>query len=380
MVAIKNPLRVGLVGPGSIGRVHLFCYDSLPYFYSPAPQVKVVGIAATSDQSCQKAKDLCQATFSTENYLQLVTKENLDLIDCCAPNYLHYPIIRSALLAGKHVYAEKPLAMNVEEAKELVLLAKEGGLKGQLAFQYRFVPAVLRARELIDEGAIGSAIHFRAHYLHSGYLDPNRPFTWRLEKSKSGGGALFDLGSHLIDLMRFLLGDYQAVFASLPTYIKERPRGDGQLGTVDVDDVALLMVKLTSGAQGIIEASRLATGSEDELRFEIHGTEGALAFKLMEPNWLWFYEGKGAEEPLGGKNGFKKIPTISRYPEPAVFPSPKAPVGWLRFHLASQFDFLQSLWDEDYQNIGASFEDGLKVQEILTAAQVSQEKGSWVQL
>jgi predicted dehydrogenase len=286
VIEIKKPLRVGLIGPGGIGRVHLFCYNSLSYFYSPAPKVEVVGIASSSAQSCRRAQELCHAPYSTQDYLQLIERANLDLIDCCTPNYTHYQIIRAALLAGKHVYAEKPLAMNMEEAGELVSLAHTRGLRGQLAFQYRFVPAVLRAKELIEEGAIGDAIHFRAQYLHSGYLDPLRPISWRLERRKSGGGALFDLGSHLIDLMRFLLGDYQAVFASLPTYIDQRPTPEGGLGKVDVDDLAQLLVKMASGSQGIIEASRLATGSEDELRFEIHGTDGALSFNLMEPNWL----------------------------------------------------------------------------------------------
>ena len=380
MVAIKKPLGIGLIGPGSIGRVHLFCYDALPYFYSPSPQVEVLGVAAASKESCKRAQALCRAPYSTCDYRELVAHSELDLIDCCAPNFLHYPIIRAALLAGKHVYTEKPLAMNEEEAKELVALAAERGLRGQLAFQYRFVPAVLRAKELIEQGALGRVIHFRAQYLHSGYLDPSRPLSWRLEKAKSGGGALFDLGSHLIDLVRFLLGDYEAVFASLPTYIKQRPQGDGQLGQVDVDDVALLMVKLKLGAEGIIEASRLATGSEDELRFEIYGTDGALKFNLMEPNWLWFHEGSGGEEPLGGNSGFKKIATCSRYPEPSVFPSPKAPIGWLRFHLASQFDFLQSLWDDTYQSQGASFLDGLHVQEVLAAAQLAHTRGCWIEI
>jgi predicted dehydrogenase len=373
-------LGIGLIGPGSIGKVHLYCYHTLPFFYDPAPQYAVLGVAAHSRRSCLQAAALCPGISTTEDYRQLLARPEIELIDCCAPNYLHYPMISAALLAGKHVYAEKPLALNEEEAKQLHALALERHLKGQIAFQYRFVPAVLRAKELISQGALGSIIHFRAQYLHSGYLDPKRPLTWRLDKAQSGGGALFDLGSHLVDLLRFLVGEYKAVFASLPTFIPYRPLADGTMEKVELDDVALLMVKMASGAQGVIEASRLAAGSEDDLRFELHGSEGSLRFKLMEPNWLWFYEGKGSEEPLGGSQGFKKIPTVARYGRPAVFPSPKAPVGWLRFHLASQYDLLRSLQDDTYQSIGATFLDGLRVQEVLAAAAASQAAGRWIEI
>ena len=148
----------------------------------------------------------------------------------------------------------------------------------------------------------------------------------RLKQIEKGGrGALFDLGSHVVDLMRFLLGDYQDVMARLHTFITEwpDPKRPGDKEKVDVDDLAILQVKMADGSFGVIEASRVATGANDDLCFELHGTKGALMFNLMEPNWLWFYDATQPQEPLGGRSGFIRIGTIQRYPKPAGFPGPK---------------------------------------------------------
>ena len=239
----------------------------------------------------------------------------------------------------------------------------------------------MRAKQLRTRGPWGD-LHFRAQYLHSGYVDPKRPLSWRLQKATGGAGALFDLGSHVIDLMRFLVGDYAAVMADIKTFITERPDPDrpDQKGRVDVDDYSLLQVRMTSGALGVIEASRVATGANDDLRFEIHGSKGALRFSLMEPNWLWFYDGTRSQEPLGGTSGFTRIETVQRYPKPAGFPGPKFAVGWTRYHCASQYDFLQSIWDPAHQPLGATFADGVRVQAVLEAVQQASERQTWVEV
>ncbi|HHY99422.1 MAG TPA: Gfo/Idh/MocA family oxidoreductase [Firmicutes bacterium] len=344
-------------------------------------RVSVKAVCAASKESCLLAMAQSGVKDCITDYRELVKREDIDAIDCCTPNYLHFPVVLDALKSGKHVYCEKPLAMNVEEAHELVRPARESGLRNQVAFHYRFVPATMRAMGLIEEGALGQILHFRAQYLHSGYIDPNRPLSWRLTREKGGGGALFDLGSHVVDLMRFLLGDYQDVMARLHTFIMERPdpKRPGAKGKVDVDDLVILQVKMADGSFGIIEASRVATGTNDDLRFEIHGTKGAVMFSLMEPNWLWFYDAAQPQEPLGGRSGFIRIETIQRYPKPATgFPGPKSSIGWTRYHLASQFDFLRSLSGEGYEPLGAAFEDGLRVQEVLEAAERSNKIGGWV--
>ena len=175
-----------------------------------------------------------------------------------------------------------------------------------MTFNYRFIPAVMRARQLVDEGRIGRVFHFRGVYMHSGYVDATRPMSWRLDNARSGGGALFDLGAHIVDLMRYLLGDYATVAGTLETFVPERPvaKGSTEMGQVEVDDWCLLNARMASGAVGTIEASRFATGAADGLGFEIHGENGALGFDLMQPNYLRFFDNQSPGSPIGGEKGY----------------------------------------------------------------------------
>ena len=204
--------------------------------------------------------------------------------------------------------------------------------------------------------------------------------SWRLEKEKAGGGALFDLGSHIIDLINWLLGDYKSVFATTETFIKKRPekKGSKELKKVEIDDLALLQVRMKSGALGTLEFSRLATGTNDEFRIEIHGDKGAIYFNSIEPNWVTVYDVREEGEPVGGKRGFKKIETVQRYPEPAKFPGPKFAIGWLRYHIASQYDFITNI--ANGKEASSSFKDGYKVQELMEAAYISAKERRWVSI
>jgi len=201
-----------------------------------------------------------------------------------------------------------------------------------------------------------------------------------LDKKKAGGGALFDLGSHIIDLIRYLLGDYKAVFATTHTFINERPLPNNptKKAKVEVDDISFLQLKMQNGALGTLEASRLATGANDDLRIEIHGEKGALYYNHMNPNWLWIYDTRDASEPIGGLRGFKGVETVQRYPKPAVLPGPKFSIGWMRYHIASQYDFVKRIVDGKKGN--PSFYDGYKVQEVMEAAYLSAKRDEWVNL
>lgn len=188
-----------------------------------------------------------------------------------------------------------------------------------------------------------------------------------------------DLGTHILDLVRYLLGEFDSVFADTKTIIKRRPSKDGQaVEEVDVDDIAILQLKLKNGGIGTIETSRFATGSNDELRIEVAGSRGGLSFNLMDPNWLYFYDATEEDKPIGGRRGFKRIETVQHYPEPDVFPYPKSTVGWSRFHIASQYQFIKAIALDLPPE--PSFEDGLAVQRVIEAAYLSSEKGEWVDL
>lgn len=375
-----RPSGYTLVGYGGIGKVHAFGYQNLHFLYSELPlQPRPRWVAVGRPESCARAQAEGGFPRATTNYIEAVTDPDVDFVDCCTPNHLHAPVVMAALKAGKHVYCEKPLALNVADARAMLEAADQAQVYHQVAFNYRFIPAVMRARQLIAEGRIGDIYGFRFLYLHSSYIDKNRPLSWRLQKATGGSGALGDLGSHVLDMSRFLLGDYAAVLATTHTYIRHRPlpgaAGDEQ-GLVDVDDMFLCQVRLANGALGTVEASRLATGSGDDLRFEIHGSRGALQFQLMEPNWLHFFDAGAPGDPIGGERGYTRIETACRYPAPAAFPAPRSTVGWLRFHMASQYDFLCRMAGK--KAIGATFVDGLRVQEIIAAIELSSEQGRWV--
>ena len=191
---------------------------------------------------------------------------------------------------------------------------------------------------------------------------------------------MFDLGSHVLDLVRYLLGECREIFATTRTFVKRRPasKGSSELVDVEVDDLALIQMKMESGALGTVEASRIAMGTNDDLRIEIHGKEGAMRFSLMEPNWLYVYDNRLEAEPIGGIRGFNRIETVQRYPEPAAFPGPKFTVGWVRFHIASMYDFLSNV--ARGKTSPPTIYDGLKVQEVMEAALESAEKSGWVGL
>lgn len=282
--------------------MHALAYRTLSSYYDPLPaEPRLVGVCTSRGEMGAKAQKEHGFQFHCTDYHLLLETEEISIIDCCVPNFLHRAVVSEALKAGKHIYCEKPLSMNLKEAEELAAMARQSGLKCQMAFNYRLVPAVMRAKQLIAEGALGEAISFRGAYLHSGYLDPRRRMSWRLRKAQAGGGALMDLGPHILDLLRYLLGEFASVFAEARTLITRRPTEDGEeLEEVDVDDLAILQLRLSNGGIGTVKVSRRAAGANDELKFEIYGSKGALAFNLMDPNWLYFYDATEEGEPLGG--------------------------------------------------------------------------------
>ncbi|MDD3777608.1 MAG: Gfo/Idh/MocA family oxidoreductase [Actinomycetota bacterium] len=376
-------LGLGMVGYGFIGRVHTISYLDMPFYYSPVPfKIKPVGVCSVPIDDAEKGIGEAGFEFATEDYRQLIERDDIDIIEVCTPNYLHKDIIIEALEAGKHVVCEKPLAMNLDEARQILEAAKQHpGQVAQVSFEYRYQPAVMRARQLIQEGFLGRIYSSRIVYLHAGNADPNRPAYWKIQKEFCGGGSLYDLGSHIIDITRFLLGDFKKVFSKLDIFVKERPIGGNTEGVcrVDTEDLALMLFELENGVSGTLEASKVANGTNDEIRFEIHGDKGAIRFNSMQPNYLEVYDNRNQGEPIGGFRGFTAIETVQRYPKPATqFPGPKFAIGWIRYHMGSAFDFLNNIAQN--QQPEADMYAGYKVQEVMEAAMISNSRNTWVDL
>ena len=376
-------LGIGMVGYGFIGRVHTLSYLNLPYYYKPMPaRLKMVGVASVPVSDAEEGVDQAGFEFATDNWRDLIERDDIDIIEVCTPNFLHKEIIIESLKAGKHVNCEKPLAMDLAEAKEIVEAADaHPELISQVTFEYRYQPAMMRAKKLIEEGLLGRIYSARIVYLHSGNSDPNRPLYWKIQKKFCGGGSLYDLASHVVDLTRFVLGDFKKIFSRLEIFTKKRPipGKPGQSGEVDVDDLALIMFESANGCIGTIESSKVATGVNDEYRIEIHGEKGAIKFNSMQPNFLEVYDTRDAGEPIGGRRGFTAIETVQRYPKPATqFPGPKFSIGWMRYHSGNAFDFIKNV-AEGTKPV-TDMHSGYKVQEVLEAAMISSSEGRWVDL
>lgn len=379
----SRTLRVGIVGHGFMGKMHAHAYRSLPFYYDPPPAgIVLAGVATRTEESWRRAVSDWGFEFGTTDFRELCRRDDIDVIDCAVPNDGHRDVCVEALEHGKHLYMDKPLASTFGDAVEMArCAARRPDVVTQMAFQYRFAPALLRARDLVEAGALGRILCARIAYLHAGYVDPSRPFSWRLDRTRSGeGGALYDLGAHVVDLARHLLGEIRCVSHLGETFVRERPlrQDPSRKAPVEVDDHSIILFRLEGGGVGTIESSRVATGSQDEVRLEAHGTRGAIRFNLMQPNYLEFYDNTISEEPpLGGDRGFKAIESVARYPKPASLPGPKNAIGWERFHVHAIWSFVSRVVAGDPAT--PDILDGARTQAVLEAALRSGRKGgAWV--
>jgi predicted dehydrogenase len=375
---MMKPIRVGLVGYGGIGRVHAMAYRNLLYYYGlPADTVKIVGVATSHADSARKAAAEIGCEFYTDDFHELLARPDVDVIDCCTPNYAHESVLTAAAAAGKQLYCEKPLSLGVADGARIAAAAARAGVRTQLTFNFRYFPAVQRARQLVAEGFVGRVFSFRGRYYRSSYIDANKPTSWRLQKAQSGGGALLDLGSHVLDLLYFLLGEFGSVQATLDTLIKERPSAPGasEKIPVDVDDIALIHARLADGTLGLVEISRMGTGTTNDLVIEIYGDQGAIRFSAANPSWLEVYDVRDPASPLGGMRGFRSVETVQHYPGAKV-PDWTMPPDFVRTHAECQYQFLKAL-SEDRQP-SPSFADGLHIQAVMEAAARSSDEGRWI--
>ncbi len=371
---MSNELRIALIGFGQLGRLHAYAWRSIPLLYAPlAVRPRVTCVCDVDAERAQEGAEEAEAHHWSSDWEAVLADPTIDAVDVCTPNAFHFDVVQAALKAHKHVYCEKPLGLDLGQAVGLRNLALTSGVTHQIVSEYRYFPALSRARELVSRNALGQIYHFRGTYLHSGYVDPDRPLEWRLQRSVTGGGALMDLGPHLLDLALMLAGPIESVVASSATFITQRPvsHQSAERVPVDVEDALVLLLRFGNGALGTCELSRVATGSEDDLHFTVNGSRGALGFNLMDPNWLEFFDATAAPD----MRGVTRIATVQKYPAPAVSPPPKCALGYSRAHIASQFAFLQAA----VQGTPAEpdFRQGTAVQAVIHAAYESAASGRW---
>ncbi len=368
-------IKIGIIGWGFMGRTHAHALRAMPLFYPGAGfRAEIAGICSRRLEKAREAAEELNVPYYTDDYRQLLAREEIDAVSVCTPNALHEEIALAALKAGKHLYIDKPLADTAQGARRIADQAKKSGVFTRMVFNNRYLPVTLRARELVDQGRIGRVLSFEGRYLHSGSIDPNKPIGW---KQTLQGGVLLDLGSHVLDLITWLCGYPEAVFCAQRTLYATRPTREGGATRDLSDDQTLMLLRLPGGAMGQVEASKIATGANDELTVEIRGEKGALAFDLMQPNYLRFYDNTRPEAPLGGERGFQWIETVARYPAPGgTFLPPKNSIGWDRGHLHCYYTFLDCLARGAAPDNGVG--EGARLQMLMERAAQSAAQGRWV--
>jgi predicted dehydrogenase len=375
---IQRPLGVAMIGYAFMGKAHSNAWRNVAsYFDVPALEQKVLVGRDAAAVSEAAGKYGWQETAT--DWRSVLDRDDVHIVDICAPGWMHAEIAIAALEAGKHVLLEKPLANTLAEAEAITAAARAARAKGvqsMVGFNYRRVPALALAKELVSEGRLGSVRQVRAAYLQDWLADESAPMTWRLTKETAGSGALGDIASHAIDQVLFLLGgQVTEVSGRLQTFVDQRPGAEG-LEDVTVDDAAWATLTLASGAIASVEASRVATGRKNSLQIEIYGDKGALRFDLENLNELQFLD---ATAPAR-EQGFRRIVvTEPEHPYLDAWWPQGHIIGWEHTFTHEIRDLLLAI--DGGTEPSPSFEDGLEVQRILAAVEESAAaKSALIQL
>jgi predicted dehydrogenase len=361
-------LGVAMIGYAFMGKAHSNAWRNVAsYFDVPVVEQKVlVGRDATA---VAEAATRYGWKETATDWRTVLDRDDIHIVDICAPGWMHAEIAIAALEAGKHVLLEKPLANTLPEAEAITAAAQAAraqGVQSMVGFNYRRVPALALAKELVSEGRLGNVRQVRAAYLQDWLADESAPMTWRLRKETAGSGALGDIASHAIDQVLFLLGErVTEVSGRLQTFVHQRPGAQGP-EDVTVDDAAWVTLALASGAIASVEASRVATGRKNSLQIEVYGDKGALRFDLENLNELAFSD---ATLPAR-EQGFRRIVvTEPEHPYLDAWWPQGHIIGWEHTFTHQIRDFLLAI--DGGTAPSPSFEDGLEVQRILAAVEES---------
>jgi len=355
-------IGVGMLGYAFMGKAHSNAFHKIAYMTWPPPLVpRLVGIAGRNEQAVGEAAERYGYEYATTDWRKLVEDDRIGLFDNGGPNSMHAEPTIAAAEAGKHVICEKPLGRDADESYEIWRRVDATGVKHLCAFNYRFVPAVRLAREMIEAGELGEIRHFRGRYLQDWGDDPTLA-TWRFDAQDAGSGALGDLGTHVIDLSRFLIGDVATVSGLAKTFVEGR----------EVDDAIEAAVTFENGAVGTIEATRLALGRRNALQFEVNGSKGSVAFDMERLNELQVFRLDGDRA-----RGFKTV-LVSEPDHPfwEHWWPPGHIIGWGETFVHELHHVLRAIADDtDIAPFGATFEDGYRAAEVCDAIVRSSQSG-----
>ncbi len=370
-------IGVGMLGYSFMGKAHSNGYKKMPYIFWPPPAkpklIKMCG--RTEEKVAEEAKRYRYLEYCTD-WHELINDDRIDIFVNVGPNNIHAEPCIEAAKAGKNIVCEKPLARNSGEAKEMLEAAKKAGVKHLCNFNYRMVPALVLAKNLISDGKIGKIFHFRAKYLQEWIVNPNFPLIWRLDKKVCGSGAMGDLGAHIVDLARWLCGEPESVMAMTKTFVTERPLPDNpsKKEKVEVDDAFVSTVEFRNGAIGVLEASRFCPGRKNYETIEINGEKGSIWWDLENMNNLHVY---WADEEPADTRGFHCINvTESYHPYYDKWWPHGHIIGWENTFVHTAYNMVNAVVnDAKLEPMVATFEDGYRTAVICDAMLRSAESG-----
>ena len=387
---MSKKLNVAMIGGGFMGKAHAAAYAAMPMFFWPAPAIPVRKVVVDiNEKLAEDARQRFGFEEASSNWREVIARPDIDIIDIVTPNDSHPEIAIAAAKAGKHIICEKPLARTAEESKQMLDAVNASGVIHMVAFNYRRTPAVALARRFIEQGRIGEILNFRGTYLQDWSADENGPLSWRFSKKIAGSGAVGDIGTHVVDMARYLVGEVAAVNALTRTWIKTRPLqsggfdklgasqkvSDAPRGEVDVDDEMVTLLRFQSGAIGSIEATRNAWGRNNFLTFEIHGTRGSICFNYERRDEL---QVMFADDPDEAR-GFRTIYTGPAHPYgDGLWPIPGLGIGYTETKIVECHDLCKAIVEGKQPS--PNFDDGWRVELIADAVLESGVSGNWVEV
>jgi len=374
-------IGIGMLGYAFMGKAHSHAMKTIPHMIYPPPAIpKLVKICGSNETAViEAAKRYGYQSYCTD-WHDLLTDNSIKVFDNGGPNFLHSEPCIAAAEAGKHILCEKPLARTAEEARSMLDAVQKANVKHMVAYNYRFVPAIRQAYELITSGKLGRIYHFRATYLQEWAMpNYNTPFLWRMDKGLSGSGALGDLGSHLIDLAHFLVGKIGTVSAMTKTFIPDRQKADGSIKKVTVDDAFVTALEFVNGAIGTLEATRFAGGRKNHQMIEINGEKGTIQFnleRLNELNVFWV-----EEEPKETRGFHNVLVSESYHPWWENWWPHGHIIGWEHTFVHEIAHFLDCIVNDiDVAPYGATFHDGYDAAIVSDAILKSAEQKKHVDI
>ena len=388
----KRRLAVGLIGYKFMGRAHSNAWRQAPRFFDLPVDVDMRTICGRDLRAVKKAAEQFGWSSATNDWQSVVEDPEIDIIDICTPNNSHAEIAIAAAKAGKAILCEKPLARNVREAERMLAAVKKARVVNMVCHNYRRIPAIALARQMIERGELGDRVlHFRARYAQDWIADPKFPLVWRLQSNAAGSGALGDIFSHIVDMGRYLVGEFREVCATAETFVKQRPlkAGSRRKGRVTVDDAVTMIARYRNGALASLEATRFAPGRKNSITFEINGRAGSLYFDLEDMNRLKFFSGRDSQ----GREGFRDIlVTEPSHPYIDRWWPPGHTIGYEHTFIHTVADFARAVAAVQGRGRGRNaavadrrynhpdFEDALRTQRVLDAVGRSARSKSWVRL